>query len=126
MIATEPIGWLNTALPMALLMLVALVLPRLLSGKSTRSQWAVSGAVAVTAVFLCLLGGGVFAVVYQVSGASATAAFAENILPTTLFFFGMSLKAVLFWGPVLILVWFGLAQGVERRRGEAIAKVGRA
>jgi hypothetical protein len=33
--------------------------------------------------------------------------------------------ATLFWAPVLALVWFSLAQGVERRRGEDRARRGR-
>jgi hypothetical protein len=122
LIASAPIGWLNTGLPMAVLACAAVVLPRMLVSGGTRSQRAVTGSVVVSAIGLLLLGAAVFIAVYSAGGAGVAAAFSSAPLPTALFFLRLSVMAALMWGPVLALVWFTMAQAVEARRGEDVMR----
>ncbi|MGJ8584367.1 MAG: hypothetical protein ACSHXD_09770 [Marinosulfonomonas sp.] len=122
MIATAPIGWLNTGLPVAVLALAAVLLPGRFVAANTRSHQAVVIAIALTALVTILLGAAVFAMVYWLSGAGVAAALSDAPLATTLYFFRLSLMAALLWGPVLALVWFSMAQSVEKRRGQDIAR----
>ena len=122
MIETGPIGFWNTGFPLALLGGLALVLPRLLVARATRSQRAVAIAILLAALLLLVAGAVVFAVIYAASGVSVWAALAEAPLATVWFLLGQSLVAAVVWGPVLALVWFGMAQAVERRKGEDVAK----
>ena len=43
-------------------------------------------------------------------------------IATTWAFIRISGYAALLWLPILALTWFGMAQGVERRKGEDAAK----
>lgn len=122
MISTAPIGWLNTALPVTILALAAVLLPGWYVPRETRSHKAVIAAVALTAVTMILLGAAVFAIVYWLSGAGVAAAMSEAPLATMIYFFRLSLMAALLWGPVLALVWFSMAQRVEKRRGQDTAR----
>ncbi len=123
MMASQPIGLANTGVPVALLAAGAAWLPRLLAGR-TLSQARLAMAVALTALLLIALGAGIFALLYALEGAPVARALAGDAVGLLSFFFGLSLRAALFWAPVLALVWYVLAQGVERRRGEAIANKG--
>lgn len=122
MIATEPIGWVNTGLPMAVLAGAAVILPRLVAPVETRSQRAVVASVLISAIGLLLLGAAVFAVVYGAGGAGVGAAFSAAPLATSVFFLRLSAMAALLWAPVLALVWFAMAQAVEVRRGEDVVR----
>ena len=122
MIETGPIGFWNTGFPLALLGGLAVVLPMLLVARATRSQRAVAIAILLAALLLLVAGAVVFAVIYAASGVSVWAALAEAPLATVWFLLGQSLVAAVVWGPVLALVWFGMAQGVERRKGEDVAR----
>lgn len=122
MIASEPIGWVNTGLPLAVLAGAAVVLPRLVVPGDTRSQRVVMVSVLVSAIALLLLGAAVFAVVYGVRGVGVGAAFATAPMAACIFFLRLSAMAALLWGPVLALVWFAMAQAVEVRRGEDVMR----
>ena len=124
MIETGPIGFWNTGFPLALLGGLAVVLPRLLVSGATRSQRVVAIAILLASLLLLVAGAVVFAVIYAASGVSVWAALAEAPLATAWFLLGQSLVAAVVWGPVLALVWFGMAQGVERRKGEDVANAG--
>ena len=117
MIQAEPIGLLNTGLPLVLLAGLAFVLPRLLVRTGTRSHWEVAVGVWASAGFLLLAGAGVFGVVYGLRGVGVTAALAEAPLATAWFFLRLSGFAAVVWVPVLGLVWLGMAQRVGRRKG---------
>ena len=125
MIATQPIGLTNTGLPVAVLVAGAAGLPWVLAPKGTLSQARLAVAVGVTALLLLVLGTGLFAALYALQGAAVRGAMATDTAGVVRFFFGLSAKAALFWAPVLALAWYVMAQGVERRRGEAIAREGR-
>ena len=124
MIRSQPIGLINTALPAGALALAAAGLPALAAGRSL-SQARLALAVAGTAAALLVLGGLLFAGLYALQGAPLAAAWAEAPGAVAAFFLGLSARAALLWGPVLALAWLVLAQGVERRRGEAIMREGR-
>ncbi|MDJ0629273.1 MAG: hypothetical protein QNJ44_13525 [Rhodobacter sp.] len=118
MIQTEPIGLVNTGLPLVLLGALALVLPRLLMRRRTRSHWEVALAIWASAGFLLLAGAVVFAVIYGARGIGIGTALAEAPLATAWFFLRLSGFAAVVWMPLLALVWLGMAQAVERRKGE--------
>lgn len=122
MIASEPIGWVNTGLPLVVLAGLAGVLPRFLVSGDTRSQQAVMVSIFGSAVGLLISGGLVFAAVYGLGGVGIGAAFSNTPVATGVFFLRLSALAALLWGPVLGLVWFSMAQGVEARRGADIAR----
>lgn len=122
MIATEPIGLVNTGLPVAGLVVTAIVLPRLAVPTDTRSHYAIAGSVLATAAVLLAAGAVVFASVYAIGSADITNAVATHPYTTTLFFVRLSAMAALVWIPVLALVWFTMAQAVEVRLGEDIAR----
>ncbi len=118
MIRAEPIGWLNTGLPLAILAMLAVVLPNILVPAQTRSQRELAVGIAASAALLLVVGEVVFALIYAVRGIDVWAAIAEAPLATGGFFLKLSALAAMLWGPLLALMWLGLAQGVEKRRGE--------
>ncbi len=118
MIQLEPVGWLNTGLPLAILALLAMVLPRILVPAKTRSQRELAVGMAVSAAMLLVAGEVVFALIYTVRGIAVWAAIIDAPLATGGFFLKLSALAAMLWAPVLALVWFAMAQGVEKRRGE--------
>jgi hypothetical protein len=121
---SEAIGWTNTALPVAALMALALLLPRLLVPRRTRSHAVVALGIAGAAGLILAAGVAIFLLSYRAAGADLAGAFEARPLATWLFFTRASAMAALGWGPVLALVWFGLAQGVETRRGADAARRG--
>ena len=123
MIEAEPIGLWNTGAPLVLLGALAAGLPWLLAGRQTRSQREVAVAVWASAGMLLLAGAAVFAVVYELRGVGVRAAMSAAPLATTGFFLRLSGFAALIWGPLLALVWLGLAQGVEKRKGEDVVRL---
>jgi uncharacterized membrane protein YGL010W len=122
MLVAEPIGWINTGLPLVLLVAAAILLPRMLSRRDTRSHLVVMVAIGGTALSLIVAGAIIFAAIYAMQGSEVIAAFGENALATMLFFSRLSAKFALAWAPILALVWFVTAQAVEKRRGEDIAR----
>lgn len=125
MIAAEPIGWANTALPLVLLCALALLLPRLTVPRGTRSHGAVARGVLLAAGGVLAAGVAVFAGAYAARGAEIGRAFAAMPVATGLFFLRLAGLSMLAWAPVLGLVWLSEAQGVERRRGEDLMREGR-
>ncbi|MGR3343444.1 MAG: hypothetical protein ACU0DI_09520 [Paracoccaceae bacterium] len=122
MLNPEPIGWLNTGLPLLLLVGGAIILPRMISRRDTRSHLVVMMAIASTALCLIVLGAIIFTALYVLQGTEVSAAFSENAPATVVFFLRLSAKFALAWAPILALVWFVAAQAVEKRRGEDIAR----
>ncbi len=118
MLQPEPIGFVNTGVPLALLAVLAVVLPWLLVRRGTRSHWEVGLSIWASAGFLLLAGAGVFALVYGWRGVEVGTALAAAPVATAWFFLRLTGFAAMLWVPVLALVWFGMAQGVEKRRGE--------
>lgn len=122
MISAQPIGWWNTGFPLVLLAGLAVVLPRVLVAGKTRSQWEVFVGVWASAGLLLVAGAVVFALIYEARGVAVAGAFGQAPLASAWFFLRLSGFAALIWGPLLALVWFGMAQGVEKRKGEELAR----
>lgn len=122
MIEAQPIGWWNTGFPLVLLGGLAAVLPRVFVGQ-TRSQAVVLLAILASAVVLLAVGALVFMGLYGWRGVSVWAALGSAPMATGGFFVRLSGFAAMVWGPVLALVWLGLAQRVETRKGEDVVRV---
>ena len=56
MIVLDSIGWLNTALPLLALVALALLIPRFVIDRQTRSHWGVVRGLLVTALLLLAAG----------------------------------------------------------------------
>lgn len=115
-----PEGFAITALPLAILGIVALALPYLLVPRDTRSHRSLGLGIAVTASVLLILGPILYAVfdtrdLYNTSSLPETLTIARIVIVD-------SLSATLLWVPILGLVWFGKAQRIEKLRGEDMAK----
>lgn len=114
--APAPLTFSNGLLPLALLILLAVILPAFLAG-STLSQRRLTGAMLVTTVVVWGAGAGVLALQYwQANGA---------VLAGVAAYFARSAAMGLLYGPVLALVWLIRAQGIERRRGLLMREAGR-
>lgn len=122
MIQVEPIGWWNTGFPLLLLGGLAVGLPWLLVAKATRSQREVAVVIWASAGVLLLTGAGVFAVIYEAGGVGVWAALGSAPVAVAGFFLRLSGFAAVVWAPILALVWFAMAQGVEKRKGEDVAR----
>jgi len=123
MIRAEAIGFLNTGLPVAVLVVLAIILPRVLAPARTRSHRQVAAAIGLSALVLLVIGAFVFAASYAIQGHPVVATFAAEPLKVILFFLRLAAKTALIWLPVLGLVWFGMAQKVETRRGADSARL---
>ncbi|MEL7013729.1 MAG: hypothetical protein AAFO72_10675 [Pseudomonadota bacterium] len=122
MIQPEPITWLNSVLPMGIIAGMAVVVPWMLLRKGTRSQWEVVVTIWASAGVMLIVSGVVYAALYAVRGHAVGEAFGEAPVMTLWFFIKLAGYAAVLWVPILALVWFGMAQGVERRRGEDAAR----
>ena len=122
MITPLPIGLVNTVLPIAVLAVLAIVMPRLITGGETLAHRRVIVAVVLSTLLLIALGAALFAMAYGMRGVPLFGTFAQAPLATGAFFLRLSALAALIWLPLLALVWYSLAQGVEHRRGAALAK----
>jgi hypothetical protein len=91
MIQPEPIGLVNTGMPVMTLLIVGVL---------------------------------IFAAVHTMRGNDVIGAISTDTMLTLGYLGWLSAKAALIWGPVLALVWFSLAQHVEKRRGEDVARRG--
>lgn len=111
-----PIGWWNTGFPMLVMSALAAALPYALHRHRSTSQIEVAVVIWASAGLVTVLSAWLFAWVYAWQGADVGAAFDENALATVRFFLGRGLASSLVWGPILGLIWFSLAQGVEAER----------
>lgn len=118
MIEPQPIGLTNTVLPLVGLGACAGVLPWILVNRKSRSHSEVAVVIWATAGIMVLLGAAVFAVLYALGGINVAGALATAPWVTTQFFLGRAGFAALVWAPVLMLVWLGLSQRVERLRAD--------
>ncbi len=108
------IGWVNTVLPLALLVLLTLALPVLTVPRGCMDQrrLALGMGLAGALVFVCAMA--LFALFHLAAGGPMRL----GALP------GPALMTAIAWGPVWALVWLLRAQGVEARKGAAAARAG--
>ena len=110
------IGWGNTILPLGALSALAVLLPAVTVPRATRSQARLAIGIALAAGGTLIAAMLLFAALHL--GAGNALRFGAIAGPAVL--------ATIVWGPLLALVWFVRAQGVEKRRGEDLARAGRA
>ena len=122
MISPEPIGLANTGLPLAVLVGFAALLPRLFVERDTRSQRRLARGVLFSATSLLVIGMAVFGVTYALRGSPVGAALLQTPLTAGLVLLRLSAISAIIWLPILGLTWLVMAQAVERRRGEDVAR----
>ncbi|MEC3861329.1 hypothetical protein VK792_08535 [Mesobacterium sp. TK19101] len=118
MIPSQPIGFLNTGVPLLLLGAFAVVLPRVLVPAHIRTHGRVALGIVTAAVLLLMAGAGAIALVYGWQGIGVSAAFVQAPGETAGFFLRKGALAALIWGPILAYAWLSLSQRVEQRRSE--------
>jgi len=118
----EPIGLWNTGVPVVVLGALAMLLPRWLCPRETRSQGDVAVTIGASAGVLLLVGAGLFVLIYAVGGTDVSGAFGLAPVSTSMFFLWLSGFSAIVWVPILALAWLGLAQGVEKRKGEDVVR----
>ena len=118
----QPITLMNTWLPVALLGGAALVLPRTLLPRRTRSHRTLIAVLAASAALLLLLGMAVFAAALALVGADLAGALAATPGAVLVSLARSSALGALVWGPLLALAGLSLAQTIEARRGEDLKR----
>jgi hypothetical protein len=108
------IGLANTFLPLAGLVVLALVLPLVTVPRATRSQARLGLGIVAAAGLTFVAALALFAGLH--AGAGNGLRWGAVLRPA-----GLSALA---WGPLLALAWLVRAQGVERRRGQDMARSG--
>jgi len=114
----------ETLVPLALVALLAVLLPEVFASYRSLSQRRLAGAMGLTAMTILLAGTVMMAVLYVWQGSRVAAGFATYPLATLRYFLAASLRLVPFWAPLLALIWLIKAQAVEQRRGQALAAEG--
>lgn len=109
----------NTVMPMVILAFIAAVLPYALTPGENRSQMRVTLIIGFVAVVMVGVSALVFALFDTRDLPEGGIAGATLIV---WYYLRSALGAVAVWGPVLAIVWLSLAQRVERRRGEDMAR----
>ena len=109
----------NTILPMGIIALVAAMLPYILTPRETRSQGRVAVVIGLTSLVMFGVSALVFALFDTRQLPDGGAA---GVVVISWFYLRSALGAFAVWAPVLGLVWLSLAQRVERRRGEDMAR----
>ena len=115
----------DTLLPLALVALLAVLVPEGLASPQSLSQRRLAGAMVVSAGLILLAGAALMAALYVWQGSRVGPGFSAYPLATARYFMAASLWLVPFWAPLLALVWVIKAQALEERRGLAVAAEGR-
>lgn len=110
----------NTGLPLIIIGVLALAIPRLLVRKTTRSHRVAAVGIAGASLLLVILSAGVFFLFDNRSYEALVVAGGYSL--ALQFLFEASWKAVILWGPLVLLNWLSLAQRVERLRGQDLAE----
>jgi hypothetical protein len=122
MFVLDTIGFWNTAVPLGLLMALAVAIPRVLVDHHTRSHGKVVHGITLSAAFLVAIGFVISVAVTQMRGFEAVGHFEIDPLGAAWVHLRLSLMTAVVWAPVLGLVWFSHAQAVEKRRGLDLAQ----
>ncbi len=121
MFVLDSIGFVNTGLPLIVLGVLAVLLPRYAVDGDTRSHGKVAMGIALCAVIPFAVGCTISFVLTHTRGVHAMALGSSPELGSALWMHSrLSLMAAIVWAPILGLVWFGQAQRVEERRGRDI------
>ena len=114
----EPITFLNTGLPLFVVACLAVVIPLLIVPASTRSQLKLAILIFLScgAVFVVSMMVFVLLQIFTVEASGWDPM--NNPKSTGTYFLRQGLFAGIVWIPILALMWFNLAQRVERVLGE--------
>lgn len=119
----EPITLFTTGLPLAILAVLAVLIPGLLARRRSRSQRDLVIVICASAAVLLVLGAVTFFAVYQI-GEIYVGAVLNSTWATVQFFLTKSAFAAIAWLPILGLRWFSMAQAIEKRKGEDLVQRG--
>lgn len=106
------IGFANTFLPLAGLVALALLLPLWTVPKGTRSQGRLATGMALAAGLTFFGALGLFAGLHAGAGNAVRLGGVARA----------AVMSALAWGPLWALAWLARAQGVEKRRGQDLAR----
>lgn len=112
---------LATLPPIVGLGILGALVPWAIMRFSEDSLAALARAGALSAVLMIAAGAGLFLWLYGAAGMPA-ARLASDPGAAARHFIGLGLRSALVWAPVLVLTLIGLGQGIERRRGKAMAR----
>ena len=119
MFVMDSVGFVNTGLQLIVLGVLAMLIPHFVVDQDTRSHGKVALGIVLSAVLLFGVGYAISVVLVNTRGVHAMALGSTPELGTALWMHSrLSLMAAVVWAPILGLVWFGYAQGVEARRGQ--------
>jgi hypothetical protein len=121
----QPITLFNTALPLGLLGLAGITLPRLVLPRQTRTLSRLAWVSALCVPVLFLFAMAIFAAVRTAAGTDLAGALAAAPAYVMGDLAWTALMSSLVWGPALILSALSLAQRIERLKGEDMARQGR-
>ena len=93
----DPITWVNSVLPMAILAALAVLVPLGLVRKQTRSQAEVAVTICASAGIMLLVSALTFAILYAAQGTDVWPAFKVTPIATTWAFIRISGYAALLW-----------------------------
>lgn len=122
----EAFGLTNTVLPVAILLFQAVFLPVLTVPTRVMTQGALARGMMLATLMITVIAALLFAELYRREGNDVLTEFLDDPLGRAQFFLGRAVLSGMFWAPVLGFVWFGRALEVERRKGEAKVREGRA
>ncbi len=109
------------AMPLFVVMVLALVVPFALVPRQTRSHLTVTICIVASAILLMIAG----AIITNLFDTRATEGLSsEASLYIAWLYLRESLYFGIIWAPILAFVWLNRAQRVERLRGEDMAREG--
>ncbi|MEQ8257370.1 MULTISPECIES: hypothetical protein [Roseovarius] len=111
---------MNTGLPLLIIGGFAALLPWLFTPRETRSHGRVLVSVVASAGLMLGLSAVVFALFDKRSLLGGQTLAGQGAVAWM--YLRTSLAAVVVWGPVLVFIWLGLAQRVERLRDRDIVR----
>lgn len=118
-------GFLDTGLPLIVLGLLAAGLPWLLVPRGARGHGAAARGIGMSALVLLAVGVAMMAYLGARAGGDLIGLARAEPLGAAWILLRRSAMAALVWAPILVLVWFSMAQRVERLRGEDVMREGR-
>lgn len=105
-------------LPVLLIAVAAIALPFMATPRRIRSQRRLAISVLLSALGLFLLGGALFAVLYEIEGSPMTHMMVREPGRVIWFLLGRAALTALIWAPLLLLAWFSLSRRIEQVKAE--------
>lgn len=116
----DQVTLVNTGLPLLIIGGFAALLPWLFTPRDTRSHGRVLMSVVASAGLMLGCSAGIFALFDKRSLLGGHGLAGQGVV--VWMYLRTSLAAVVVWGPVLVFMWLGLAQRVERLRNRDIVR----